>query len=161
MPMEKKHLLQPNCICRIISLGENPDVIGRLSQMGILPGTEVTVVRVGPLGDPLELAIGSGQNIALRKEEFESLEWQVVALPLSAVRPGPSNYRVRELRGGLGFQHKMMERGLVLGAQLRVEEGYPYRVYLFSEGFSATVGRGEGLKLILEPVSELGKQSSN
>ena len=42
-------LLQPNTVCRIISLGANPDVTKRLAQMGILPGTEVNIVRVGPV----------------------------------------------------------------------------------------------------------------
>ncbi len=88
--MKINFLLQPNTVCRIISLGVNPKVIKRLAQRGILPGMEVTIVRVGPLGDPLELAVTQGQNIALRREEAESLDCEVIALPLTAANPRAS-----------------------------------------------------------------------
>ena len=100
MRMKTDFLLQPNTVCHIISLGMNPKVIQRLAQMGILPCMEVTIVRVGPLGDPLELAVTQGQNIALRREEVESLDCEVIALPLTAANPGAVIYRVRELQDG-------------------------------------------------------------
>lgn len=152
--MKINFLLQPNTICHIISLGVKPKVIKRLAQMGILPGMEVTIVRVGPLGDPLELAVAQGQNIALRREEVESLDCEVIALPLTAANPGEVTYRVRELQGGIGFQRKMADRGLAVGTKLRVQEDYPYRLYLLPDGRFATVGRGEAEKLLLEPLEE-------
>ena len=150
--MKTNLLLQPNTVCRIISLGVNPKVSKRLAQMGILPGMEATIVRVGPLGDPLELAVAQGQNIALRREEAESLDCEVIALPLTAANPGVVTYRVRELQGGIGFQRKMADRGLAVGAKLRVQEAYPYRLYLLPDGNFATVGHGEAEKLLLEPL---------
>jgi Fe2+ transport system protein FeoA len=123
--MKINFLLQPNTVCRIISLGVTPKVIKRLAQMGILPGMEVTIVRVGPLGDPLELNVAQGQNIALRREEVESLDCEVIALPLTAAKPGAFTYRVRGLQGGFGFQRKMADRGLGVGAKLRVQEACP------------------------------------
>ncbi len=149
-------LLKPNTVCRILSLGANPDLTKRLSQMGILPGTEVTIVRVGPFGDPFEIAVTHGQNIALRREEVESLDCEVITLPLTGVSPGPAIYRVRELQGGMGFQRKMADRGLVVGAKLRVQEGYPYRLHLLPDGPFSTVGRGEAAKVLLEPLKEEG-----
>jgi len=149
-------LLQPNTVCRIISLGTNPDVTKRLAQMGILPGMEVTIVRVSPLGDPLELAVPPGQNIALRRKEVESLDCEVVAFPLTAANPGPATYRIRELQGGMGFQRKMADRGLAVGAKVRVQEGYPYRLYLLPDGPFSTMGRGEAGKVLLEPIEERG-----
>lgn len=149
-------LLQPNTVCRIISLGANPDVTKRLAQMGILPGTEVNIVRVGPFGDPFEIAVTHGQNIALRREEVESLDCEVIALPLTGAGPGPATYRVRKLQGGMGFQRKMADRGLAVGAKLRVQESYPYRLYLLPDGPFSTVGRGEAEKVLLEPLEERG-----
>jgi len=146
--------LQPNTICRIISLGVNPNVRKRLTQMGILPGLEVTIVRVGPLGDPVEISIPPGQNIALRREEVKSLDCKVVALALIAASPGPATYRVRELLGGMGFQRKMIDRGLAVDATLKVEEVYPYRLYLLPDGPFVTVGRGEAEKLLLELLEQ-------
>lgn len=40
----------------------------RLLAMGLLPGTEVEVVQVAPLGDPVEIAFG-GMRLSLRKAD--------------------------------------------------------------------------------------------
>lgn len=145
-------------VCRIISLGTHPDVVKHLSQMGILPGTEMTIVRVGPLGDPVELAVASGQNIALRSQEFHSLDCDVISLPLSAAITGSAIYAIRELQGGLGFQQKMKDRGLFVGVRLKRVEGHPYRLYILPEGPYLTIGRGEAQKLLLEPVEDHADQ---
>jgi len=40
----------------------------RLMEMGLLPGTRVRVVRVAPLGDPIELRIRN-YSLSLRRDE--------------------------------------------------------------------------------------------
>ena len=40
----------------------------RLREMGLLPGTRVTLVRTAPLGDPLEIKI-RGYHLTLRKSQ--------------------------------------------------------------------------------------------
>ncbi|MEO7413664.1 MAG: FeoA family protein [Opitutaceae bacterium] len=42
----------------------------RLREMGVLPGTAVTLVRTAPLGDPLEIKV-RGYHLTLRKSEAE------------------------------------------------------------------------------------------
>ncbi len=42
----------------------------RLREMGVLPGTPVTLVRTAPLGDPLEIQV-RGYSLTLRKTEAE------------------------------------------------------------------------------------------
>lgn len=42
----------------------------RLREMGLLPGTAVTLVRTAPLGDPLEIKV-RGTLLTLRKSEAE------------------------------------------------------------------------------------------
>ncbi len=42
----------------------------RLREMGVLPGTAVTLVRVAPLGDPIEIKI-RGYHLTLRKSEAD------------------------------------------------------------------------------------------
>ncbi|EEZ41461.1 putative ferrous iron transport protein A [Photobacterium damselae subsp. damselae CIP 102761] len=44
--------------------------------MGLLPHTEVAVVRLAPLGDPLQIRV-RGVDIALRKQIAESIEVEV------------------------------------------------------------------------------------
>jgi ferrous iron transport protein A len=42
----------------------------RLREMGLLPGTPVTLIRTAPLGDPLEIKV-RGYNLTLRRSEAE------------------------------------------------------------------------------------------
>lgn len=44
----------------------------RLREMGLLPGTPVTLVRTAPLGDPLEIKL-RGYHLTLRKSEAEHI----------------------------------------------------------------------------------------
>jgi ferrous iron transport protein A len=42
----------------------------RLREMGVLPGTKVTLVRTAPMGDPIEIKV-RGYHLTLRKSEAE------------------------------------------------------------------------------------------
>lgn len=44
----------------------------RLMEMGMVPGTEVMITKVAPLGDPLELAV-RGARLSVRRDEAETL----------------------------------------------------------------------------------------
>jgi len=44
----------------------------RLREMGLSPGTPVTLVRTAPLGDPLEIQV-RGYSLTLRKTEAENV----------------------------------------------------------------------------------------
>lgn len=46
--------------------------VGKLLAMGLTKGTEFTVTRVAPLGDPVEIKI-RGFNLTLRKAEADVL----------------------------------------------------------------------------------------
>ena len=45
---------------------------GKLLSMGLTPGTEFTVIRVAPLGDPIEISV-RGFHLSLRKQEADAL----------------------------------------------------------------------------------------
>lgn len=45
----------------------------RLLAMGLLPGTEITVVQVAPLGDPVEVEF-RGMRLSLRKADASSVQ---------------------------------------------------------------------------------------
>jgi ferrous iron transport protein A len=42
----------------------------RLREMGVLPGTAVTLIRTAPMGDPIEIKV-RGYHLTLRKSEAE------------------------------------------------------------------------------------------
>ena len=52
----------------------------RLIAMGLIPGTEFTVSRMAPLGDPIEIQV-RGFALSLRKVEANMLEIECITSP--------------------------------------------------------------------------------
>ena len=57
----------------IVSVDCPPTIARRLMELGVLPGTEVEVIRRAPLGDPLEIAV-RGVHLSLRKSEARHID---------------------------------------------------------------------------------------
>jgi Fe2+ transport system protein A len=53
-------------------LGEGP-IKRRIMDMGILKGTEITVVKIAPIGDPIEVNL-RGYDLSIRKSEAANIE---------------------------------------------------------------------------------------
>jgi Fe2+ transport system protein FeoA len=49
----------------------------RLLEMGLVPGTQVRLVTVAPLGDPMQIEVRSGQW-SIRREEAAQIELEPV-----------------------------------------------------------------------------------
>ena len=45
----------------------------RLLDMGLIPGTDVLMVKIAPLGDPMELTV-RGYELSVRKADAELIE---------------------------------------------------------------------------------------
>jgi len=151
--MHKQHIaLHTGQTYRVHSLGGDHRIADRLAQMGILPGTEFTIVRIGPMGNPLELAIGGGQSIALRNTDVSALDCELISLPLSATQPDSQHYRISALNGGPRYQQKLTELGLHPGSVVRVEAIRPYQLRLLEEDRLIRLGQAEAQYLILQPV---------
>ena len=54
-------------------LGGQPDYRRRLLMLGVTPGTDFEVVRVAPLGDPVEISF-RGSMISVRRAETAIIE---------------------------------------------------------------------------------------
>ncbi len=52
----------------IIHSFEKDDIFIKLMEMGCVPGEQVKVIQVAPLGDPMSIAV-SGYTLSLRKSE--------------------------------------------------------------------------------------------
>ncbi len=65
--------LKPGSTAIVASLASHGADLYRLREMGVLPGSEVKLVRFAPLGDPLEIALG-GTRLSLRRQEAELIE---------------------------------------------------------------------------------------
>lgn len=64
--------LKPGEKGTITAIGAIGPLKRRLMDMGVLVGEEVKVVKVAPLGDPLEVSIKS-YHLSLRKKEAEGI----------------------------------------------------------------------------------------
>jgi len=58
---------------KIVKVHGEGAVRRRIMDMGITKGTEVTVRKVAPLGDPLEITV-RGYELSLRKADAEMIE---------------------------------------------------------------------------------------
>jgi ferrous iron transport protein A len=68
--------LKPGEKGKITSIGATGPLKRRLMDMGVLVGEEVTVLKVAPLGDPIEVTI-KNYNLSLRKKEAEGIGVEV------------------------------------------------------------------------------------
>ena len=58
---------------RVISVGGNGALRQHFLDMGLIPGTEVTLVKFAPMGDPMELRL-HGYELTLRLEDAAQIE---------------------------------------------------------------------------------------
>ncbi|MGF7143096.1 ferrous iron transport protein A [Anaerotaenia torta] len=56
----------------VTSIGEKGPVRKRIMDMGVTPGAAVKVIKVAPLGDPIEVNI-RGYELSLRKSEASQI----------------------------------------------------------------------------------------
>lgn len=68
--------LAPGQKGRIKTIGAIGPMRRRLMDMGLLPGEEIKVEKVAPLGDPIEVTVKS-YNLSLRKKEAEGIAVEV------------------------------------------------------------------------------------
>jgi ferrous iron transport protein A len=68
--------LKPGQAGRISALAAGGALKRRLMDMGLLPGVEIRVEKVAPLGDPLEVQVRS-YHLSLRRQEAEGIAVEV------------------------------------------------------------------------------------
>lgn len=59
----------------VVSIGEKGATRRRIMDMGVTPGAVVKVIKVAPLGDPIEINI-RGYELSLRKDEASQISIQ-------------------------------------------------------------------------------------
>jgi len=57
----------------VAGIGSKGPVKRRLMEMGVTPGADIKVVKVAPLGDPIEVTL-RGYELSLRKDEAEQIK---------------------------------------------------------------------------------------
>ncbi len=64
--------LKPGQEGKVMSIGEKGPVRKRIMDMGVTPGAMIKVIKVAPLGDPIEVNI-RGYELSLRKSEASQI----------------------------------------------------------------------------------------
>ena len=65
--------LQKGMRAQIARITHSDDNTNRLQEMGLTVGTEFSVVKVAPFGDPVEIQV-RGYRLCLRKNETQNFE---------------------------------------------------------------------------------------
>ncbi len=71
-PFLKRSELQIGTRATVRSFPAQSPAVLRQRELGLVPGTPVTLVRTAPLGDPLEIQV-RGYSLTLRKSEADHL----------------------------------------------------------------------------------------
>jgi Fe2+ transport system protein A len=69
---ETLNKVKPGCSCKVVNIGGTNILKNRLLCMGVTPGTTIEVVKLAPLGDPMELRIRQ-YSLSIRKSEASSI----------------------------------------------------------------------------------------
>lgn len=56
----------------VVKVGGKGAIRSRMMDMGLVPGSEISIVRVAPFGDPIEYSI-KGYSLSLRKSEADNI----------------------------------------------------------------------------------------
>jgi ferrous iron transport protein A len=65
--------VQTGQIVQIVGIAGQSSFRRRLMELGLVPGTRVELLRVAPLGDPVELLV-RGASLSIRKAEAGEIE---------------------------------------------------------------------------------------
>ena len=69
--------LKPGETAKVVAINAEGAFKRRIMDMGITTGVNIKLVKVAPLGDPLEVTV-RGYQLSLRKEEAASLEMELI-----------------------------------------------------------------------------------
>jgi ferrous iron transport protein A len=64
--------LKPGKKATVVKVGSAGAIRRRMADMGMVRGTPVEVIKVAPLGDPIEVKV-KGYNLSLRKEDAAAI----------------------------------------------------------------------------------------
>ena len=100
--------IKPGNSCRVLTVGGEGALRQHFLDMGVIPGAAVTVVKLAPLGDPMELRI-HGYELTLRLADAQ----QILVKPAPAEdSPAPEVRRTRHHdHPGLGEEGKFHPKG--------------------------------------------------
>jgi Fe2+ transport system protein FeoA len=134
--------------------------------MGLTTGAEIEMVKLSPLGDPVEYRL-RGYHLSLRKSEAKTIEVELVSAPLPVRRRGHfraagqtlgnsrsgEEVEITRTRGGRRFQRRIRDLGLLPGAKvLIIQNEFPGPLIVsVNDGNRLALGKGMARHIMVKP----------
>jgi len=93
---------------RVTSVGGDGALRQHFLDMGLIPGIEVTMVKLAPMGDPMELRL-HGYELTLRLDDAKNIG--IEAPEIAAVKPQQTKKHKPAVHPGLGEEGKFHPKG--------------------------------------------------
>lgn len=68
--------LKPGQICQVKDVNLVGEIKYRLLDMGIIPNTQIEVIKKAPLGDPIQISL-RGYSLTIREEIARKIEVEI------------------------------------------------------------------------------------
>ncbi len=166
MPLTTLDKLAPGESGRIIKVSGRGAIRRRLVDMGLTTGAEIEMVKLSPLGDPVEYRL-RGYHLSLRKSEARNIEVELQSdliprkrrghfsgqgLALGSCRSGQMVEIIR-FRGGRRIRGRLDDLGLEPGSEICIiQNEFPGPLLVSnSEGKRLVLGKGLAMHIIVKP----------
>ena len=166
MPVTTLDKLVPGESGRIIKVNGKGAIRRRLVDMGLTSGAVIDMVKLSPLGDPVEYRL-RGYHLSLRKSEAKTIEVELTSgvipmrgqgqfsisrLTLGRCRSGQKVEIIRT-RGGKRFLRRLEELGLIPGSVIKViQNEFPGPLIIsINDRKRLVLGKGMAMHIMVKP----------
>jgi ferrous iron transport protein A len=133
---------------RIMKMNITGDIRRRLSDMGLVNGSEVTLERIAPLGDPIEIRV-KGYDLSLRKEIASEIEVECLNTPLVQIAAGRT-ITVSSVTGTMEDKRHLSDLGLTPGTEIRLAENHhPGPILIELRGSRLVLGHDQAERIMV------------
>ncbi len=167
MPIITLDKLVPGESGRITKVHGKGAIRRRLVDMGLTSGVVVDMVKISPLGDPVEYRL-RGYHLTLRKSEASTIEVELMGdsipvrgwrhsssstLPLGKCQSG-QRVEITTTRGGRRFHKRLNEMGLMSGSSIQViQNDFPGPMIIsLNDEKRLVIGKGMAMHVIVKPA---------
>lgn len=165
MPVTTLDKLVPGESGRVVKVSGRGAIRRRLADMGLTTGAKIEMVKLSPLGDPVEYRL-RGYHLTLRKSEAKTIEVELLSdsipvsgrghitgpsLTLGACQAGQI-VEIARTRGGRRFHRRLEELGLTPGSVIRViQNEFPGPLIIsINDGERLALGKGIAMHIMVK-----------
>lgn len=158
--------LAPGESGRIFKVNGSGAVRRRLVDMGLTTGAVIVMVKLSPLGDPVEYRL-RGYHLTLRKSEAKTIEVELISDPIPRRRRGHfsgsgltlgncgsgEKVVITRMRGGKRRHKRLEDLGLKPGSEVSViQNEFPGPLIIsIIDGKRLVLGKGLAMYIMVKP----------